>query len=73
MLQKNKDKILEKARKCYYYGCAGTRVCTFEPWTTRCTYPECDKRKFMGDVGYTPVKKRKDKFNPEEHGWVYID
>ena len=34
----------EKAKQCYYYGCAGTMICTYYPWTTNCTYPKCNKK-----------------------------
>lgn len=33
----------KEARKCPYYGCAGTMVCTYYPWTTTCAYPNCNK------------------------------
>lgn len=46
------DEIIEEAKKCPYYGCAGTRVCTYYTWTTRCNYPDCDKLKWSGRSAY---------------------
>jgi len=54
----NKD--IEKARKCAYYGIAGTRICTYYPYTTPCTYPNCDKKDlFWGGAAYKPMKDGK--------------
>lgn len=37
------EQIIENAKKCPYYGCAGTMVCTYYSFTTTCTYPKCNK------------------------------
>lgn len=37
------DLLIKKAKKCPYYGCAGTRICTYYSWTTHCPFPDCDK------------------------------
>ena len=36
--------LIKKAKKCPYYGCAGTRICTYHSWTTHCPFPDCDKK-----------------------------
>ena len=37
------NEAIKQAKKCPYYGCAGTRICTYYSWTTHCPYPSCDK------------------------------
>ncbi len=46
------DEVLRNAKKCPYYGCAGTRVCTYYSWTTHCPYPDCDKGEWNGYTAY---------------------
>jgi hypothetical protein len=42
-MDKPEKQLLEEAKQCYYYGCAGRRICTYYTYTTTCTYPKCDK------------------------------
>lgn len=46
------DKDIKDAKKCPYYGCAGTRICTYYSWTTDCHYPNCNKREWNGETAY---------------------
>jgi hypothetical protein len=47
------DEAIKQAKKCPYYGCAGTRICTYYSWTTHCPYPSCDKEDlFYGGTVY---------------------
>ena len=47
------NEAIKQAKKCPYYGCAGTRICTYFSWTTHCPYPSCDKEDlFYGGTVY---------------------
>lgn len=43
-MNEQERKELAEAKKCYYYGCAGRRICTYYSWTSTCTYPKCNKQ-----------------------------
>lgn len=56
----NEGNVKKLAKQCYYYGCAGTMICTYYSWTTSCTYPKCNKKDLSTNKSAYEATKKKE-------------